>query len=57
MTDPRKVRAVTFGFESVTHALRAVRKYLGLQYLSLDDVSDYQLKIAAERSAINNRKR
>jgi len=50
--EERQARAESFGFTSPTHALRALKKYLRLVYVSLDSATDHELQLASN-SRIN----
>jgi hypothetical protein len=50
--EERQTRAESFGFTSPTHALRAIKKYLGMIKSSLDNTTDQELEIASTRSRL-----
>jgi hypothetical protein len=48
--EERQNRAQSFGFNDPTHALRALKKYLGSTFASLDNATDHELELASQRS-------
>jgi len=46
--EERVIRAQSFGFKDITHALRSIKKYLGVVYASLDSATDYELNLVSQ---------
>jgi len=48
--EERQQRIAKFGFDNPTHALRALKKYLGMTYASIDNATDHELELASMSS-------